>query len=190
MSFKTLYLTETKSRVLVIVDIQPSYEKNIHFKISDFVNFLMESDYSHYIYLYNGPDFGFEDKSDIKYWLFEESEVDMDELPNIEWFEKNYAFLRNAMDSGVDEDDIIKVAKLMIGKNVYDSRDLRDSDWESIDVKDFGEDNIYLPDVMDVLKKYNNYDLVGGGETECLKEVELLLDILGKPHKKIKKFIF
>jgi hypothetical protein len=190
MNFKTLYLTETKSKTLVIVDIQPAYEKNIHFSLTKFVQFLIDSEYSHYLYLYNGPDFGFEDESDIKYWLFEKSQLDLDDLPKIEWFEKNYAFLRNAMDSGVDDSDIIKLARYMLKRNKSDSRDLNDSDWETLEIEDLRDNGIYIPDVMDVLKKYDNYELVGGHETECLKEVELLLDILGKKYTKLRKFIF
>lgn len=191
MNFKQLYLSESNSKTLIIVDIQPAYAKNIRFNISDFVKFLAESDYQNYLYLYNGPELGFESEEDIKYWLYEHSnEAMMEELDKVKWFEKNYAFFRNAMDNGTDEDDIIKVAKKLIQKHENDSRDLSEEDWEELGIESFGEDNIYIPDVLDVLKKYNNIDICGGDQNECLKEVEICLDILGKSYTQVRKFIF
>ncbi len=77
MRFKDFLLeSKEENRTLVIVDIQPAYEKHIHFKLSSFINFLLESNYKNYLYLYNGPELAFESGDEIKQWLIEHSEYD------------------------------------------------------------------------------------------------------------------
>ena len=189
------YLKESASEDLVIVDIQPAYKKSIHFSISKFCDFLIESDYRKVLYLYNGPDLGLDSEDDVMNWLIEDGldydEEKIDNLPNMNWFEKGYAFFRNMMDVGYDEEDIIKTIKKMLSEKVNDSRDLEDGDWKSINVEPIPSgDCIFIPDVLDVLENYNNIVLVGGGKNECLKEVEICLKVLGKPYKTLDKWVY
>lgn len=193
MRFKQFIKESNEGRTLVIVDIQPSYKSFFSFKPSSFIDFLKESNYKTYLYLYNGPEFGFEDENDIKQWLIEESEYEeefVDKLESFNFYEKNYNFFRNSMDRGDSEEDTIKLINLMLKKNINDSRELEKEDWEKLDIEDLGEDSINIPDVLDELKKYNNIDICGGGKDECLKEVEICLDVLHKPYTQIKKFIY
>jgi arabinogalactan endo-1,4-beta-galactosidase len=43
---------------------------------------------------------------------------------------------------------------------------------------------------MDELVKYNNIIMCGGGINECLKEVEIALNALGKPFKVLTQFTY
>jgi soluble P-type ATPase len=58
------------------------------------------------------------------------------------------------------------------------------------DLLEIAEDMIWIPEVMEELKKYNNPVLMGGGINECLREVELALMALNKPYKIYKKFTY
>lgn len=52
------------------------------------------------------------------------------------------------------------------------------------------QDMISIPDLMDELKSLNNIIITGGAEKECLKEVEVALDALGKKYTKMDEFVY
>ena len=90
----------------------------------------------------------------------------------------------------------------MIKHNINDSRDLDEEMWNTFmeetnytrndvrDLMEISDDCIYIPDLMNVLKKYNNIVITGGGITECLKEVEIALLALNKPYEIMEKFTY
>ena len=193
MRYKQFLKESNDGRTLIIVDIQPSYKSFFTFKLESFINYLKTSNYKTYVYLYNGPDFGFETVEDIKTWLIEHSEYDeefAEKLETFNFYEKNYSFFRNSIDRGDVESDTIKLIKYMISKNIYNSRDLEEKDWVKLKIKDLGEDCLTIPDVLDYLKHFNNIDICGGGKNECLKEVEICLDVNGQHYNKINKYIY
>lgn len=106
-------------------------------------------------------------------------------------FPKNgYAFYRDMMDSGYSSDDIIKLINFMIENKYHTSEDLSEDEWKELDIEDPSPNRIFIPDVLDELKKYNNIVLCGGGKNECLREIEICLDVLGKPYKLLNKFVY
>ncbi len=193
MNFKQFYMIESTNRELVVVDVQPAYKKYIHFNIEKFLTDIKEKDYSKILYLHNGPDFGFESEKDIKDWLFETVDYDDDMCEFIETFkfyEKNYGFYRDLMDSDYDFDDMVRLIKYMVEKKISDSRDLEDEDWEELKLENIEPNHLYIPEVVDILKNHNNIDLCGGGKTECLKEVEICLDVLNKKYKLLNEWVY
>lgn len=197
-------LLETYSgNVLVCVDIQPSYEDFLTFDTYKFGQFLNESNFNQIIYLFNGPDLGMEDSDEIASWLFDECGVEEDVLDNIMFFEKGYAFFRYLMDEGVDEDSIVSIIRYMYSNGFNDSRDLSEEDWDeyvnqnqnvnSEEVREYLEnagDCVIIPELLDFMSNYNNISICGGGKDECLREVEIALDVLGKNYKEINEFIY
>lgn len=193
MKFKNFYLLESTNNELVVVDVQPAYKNYIKFNIESFINYIKEQNYSKILYLFNGPDFGFESEQEIKEWLFEIVNYDEDLcefIHTFKFYEKNYGFYRDLMDSDYDEDDIIKLIKYMNDKKETDSRDLKDSEWEKLKIENPKPNHIYIPDVIDILKNHNNIHLCGGGKTECLKAVEICLKVLGKDYKLLYKWVY
>lgn len=187
------YLFETTGKELVVVDIQPAYKKHIHFNIESFINSIQKDGYSKILYLFNGPEFGFETEQELKEWLYEEVDYDEDLcefIQTFKFYEKNYGFYRDLMDSDYDVDDIVKLIKYMVSKKENDSRDLDDADWEKLNIENPDPNRIYIPDVVDILKNHNNIHLCGGGKNECLKEVEICLKVLGKDYTMLNKWVY
>lgn len=181
-------------KTLISVDIQPEYESAFGFKIYNFVNWLkrVADQFDRIIFLFNGPDLGFHSEEEYKYWLFDNG-ISEDLLNRIHFFEKGYAFFRNAIDAGLDENEIVKLIQYMVRNNINDSRDIDEDAWQDIGVDDAlisqmkgSEDALFIPEVLSFLNKVNGHiDLVGGGVNECLKEVELCLRALNKPFNLI-----
>ena len=74
------------------------------------------------------------------------------------------------MDNDYDYGDIVKLIKYMSDKNINDSRDIEEDDWKKLKIDNIEPNTIYIPDVLNILKNYNNIDLCGGGRNECLKK--------------------
>lgn len=179
-------LKEAVRNNLIICDIQSAYpisETLIPKMISKIKKF------DKILYLYNGDDTGLSDdnKNSITEWIFEHSDyderiLDLFETKNITWYDKGYAFFRDMMDSGKFQDtQIIKLLQFMLSKNVYDIRDLEESDFDKINNRlnlgmDHSEDyNVWISqDLVDYLTTYPKGSIIGGGRDECLKEVVLL----------------
>lgn len=187
---------------LVVVDIQPAYKDNFSFSLHEFVNFINQNynKFSDLTFLFNGPDLGFPDENEYKWWLIENG-IEEEIIENATFYDKGYAFFRYCMDEGIDDDQIANLIKFMMEKNITDSRELDDQDlWEefayeygSEDIRELMElssDMIYVPDLMDEIKSYNNVVLTGGGINECLKEVEIALIALKKPYATLSQFTY
>lgn len=195
----TIYESISNNNVLISVDIQPEYEKYMSFKPYSFIEWLENNaeQYSKIVFLFNGPELGFQSEDEYKFWLME-NEISEDLLERIEFFDKGYAFFRNAMDAGLDEGEILKLINYMYKNKINDSREIEDEIWSKIGLDDLtiehmnkNEDALFIPDVMNYLSSINgNISLVGGGKNECLREVEFCLKVLNKPYTLIKEWVY
>lgn len=199
------YLLEgTTKKELVIVDIQPDYKKYITFNMGSFVDFLNKSykKYERILYLYNGREtVGLDDQGSITEWLVEYG-LDEEVLNIVEFYDKGYAFLRNAMDQGINEDEIVHLLEYMSSNDLNDSRDLDEDNWiefsrlypKDIDIKEYLQDNgdsINIPDVLERIKYIkNNFQICGGGKTECLAEVLILIKLCKKRYSLLPQFVY
>lgn len=196
-------LTGIHSDTFISVDIQPEYENGFSFSIGNYLDWLNENHtkFNHIIFLYNGAEtLGMIDEGDYKTWLFENG-LGEEVLDSIKFYDKGYAFFRYCMDSGSDEDDVVRLVQFMRANGITDSRDIELEDWDRIihddaslqeirELIEFADDCITIPDLMDFLERFNNITLVGGGRHECLQEVEIALNALGKTFERENKFIY
>ena len=182
-------LNENSSRDLIIVDIQPAYKDGIYFDMYEFADYINENadNFNRIFFLYNGEELGLDSWQDISYW-YEEHGLDSITVSGEE-FEKNYGFFRDLMDNSVDYDDIVNIGKYMLQNNITMSSEIERSVLESFELEDEIIENIlndgynmYIPDVSELLENVTNPILVGGGQDECLAEVEILLQILDKDY--------
>lgn len=197
MKLDQLLESASKNRDMIVVDIQPfyhSHHKYITPKLIEHIN-QMSGDV---IWFHNGCNVGIEDTvREQKEYLLEWG-MDEDVLDDIDFHEKDYAFFRNWMDTGIDEDDIIKVGTYMYKNRINDTRDLDEEDYNKMgydedETDDFmgHSDSMNWPDInINRLKRFNNAYLVGGGRDECLEEMRLLLEMVGIKYKLLNEFIY
>ena len=186
---------ESAKPTLIVVDVQPEYESYMGFNVSDFMEWINqnEDEFQSVLFLYNGADtLDMIPLHDLQMWYMEH---DLEEsiVHTSDFYDKGYAFFRFCMDSGIDDDDIVKLVKYMAKNDITDSREIDSEIWDHF-VSEYGAedvrellqdagDMINIPDLMDFLKDYNNdIILTGGGANECLKEVEIALDALDKKY--------
>ncbi|MFA5071220.1 MAG: hypothetical protein WC511_02505 [Candidatus Pacearchaeota archaeon] len=166
---------------LIVVDIQPEYQKNIDFSIEDFVEYLKTK--NNVLYLYNGESLGMSSETELTYWLLENG-LEEENLNQIEFIDKGYAFFRAWMDTGIDDSVILKTLRHMVDNDLTDSRDIPEEDWgtflseEEIDELNshgfIDGDPLIVPDISEeVLHRFQGAELVGGHREECLKEVKI-----------------
>lgn len=179
---------------LIVVDVQPEYKNYMGNLPSELFNYINEnhSELNGLTFLYNGEDtLGMIGDGEYRMWLVDNG-LDEDIAYEVTLYDKGYAFFRYCIDNGIEHDSIVALVKHMHDNNVNDSRDLDDKFWNSftsehgdIDIRDlleYADDCISIPDLMDILNRLNNVVLVGGGVNECLREVEIAMDALGKQY--------
>lgn len=189
-------------RHLVVVDVQPEYApymNKMQHELFSYINTHID-ELAGLTFLYNGEDtMGMVSESDYRMWLVENG-LDEDIAYEATLYDKGYAFFRNCMDRGGDDEELVNLVRFMRGNNINDSRELDQDFWEAF-IEEYGSENvrelmedsedcINIPDLMDVLERLNNMVLVGGGINECLKEVELALDALDKNYDTWHKFTY
>ena len=166
--------------ILLVVDVQPFYESYHTGLGRRIINHIRENGAESVIWMFNGDEVGTGDNEySLTEYVLENGGEDILDL--IEFKEKDYGFLRGWMDTGREE-QIVPALKSMIKRGLWDSRDL--------DGEDDG-DCIGLPswDFKDLLlNKF--YSICGGGENECLWEMELLLEAFGVETEKINHLIY
>lgn len=207
MRFKEHYLDERKGssfRNLVVVDIQPLYQDNIRFDLSEFGDFLTSIN-NRILYFYNGPEtIGGDDTPEvIKGWLAEHNEELYDyDWSNVIWHDKGYSFFRDFMDHGVSENGIKQALRYMYNNKITDSRDVPLEQWKTI-LSDVDYENaiesiedegisVFTPDIdiASLKANFNNCLLCGGGMNECLKEIQILFSIFNIKYTLVDKFVF
>ena len=194
-----------QGKTLLSVDIQPLYEKFIGFKTNQYCSFLNENydSLNQLVFLYNGADtIGGMDESQYKYWLMENG---LDELivDQARFYDKGYGYFRYCLDQGADVDATANFVRFLYENDVRDSRDMTRDLWakylrqhrkldrtEIYDLLKHEQDNIYVTELMDELKRYNNVVVTGGGVEACLREVIVALKALGKPYDTLKEFTY
>jgi hypothetical protein len=189
-------------RHLVVVDVQPeysSYMNNMHYELFQYINEHI-NELGGLTFLYNGYDtLGMISEGEYRNWLFENG-LDEEIAYEVTLYDKGYAFFRNCMDHGGDDEELVNLVKFMRDNDINDSRELDIDFWEAF-IEEYGSENIRelmedsedcinIPDLMDVLEKLNNIVLVSGGINECLKEVELALDALDKNYETWFKYTY
>ena len=189
-------------RHLIVVDVQPEYEpymNEMQYELFEYINTHI-NELAGLTFLYNGEDtMGMVSESDYRMWLVENG-LDENIAYEATLYDKGYAFFRNCMDRGGDDEELVNLVRFMRSNDINDSRELDEEFWKHF-VEEYGSENIRelmedsedcinIPDLMDELESLNNIMLVGGGINECLKEVELALDALDKNYNTWYEFTY
>lgn len=196
---------EVSGKTLIVVDIQPEYEKGFGFKIEEFTQFINENyeNMSKLVFLYNWADtVGDLDEMGYKYWLCEHG-LDENIADSSTFYDKGYAFFRYCMDSSIDESATINFVRFMYENDITDSREMNREMWtkylkqyrrtdkkQVMELLQHSDDMVNIPDLMNYIKRFNNIMLTGGGVNECLKEVEIALGALNKTYDTLEEFTY
>lgn len=205
-------------RQLIIVDIQPAYESDCKYFMSDLIQELAEYE-GNVLYLYNGPEMGFESEGEIIDWLIdqateilggEEYNEETDEyIPNenLERFrdrvnefyfiEKGYGFIRDTLDSGF-QNETLEIVRYLIANDLTDARDIDEEELINLNLPEELTENltdggwsIALPAFnYNILRRWSGATLIGGGRDECLLEVEIIMQAMNVPYNLDNKFIY
>ena len=180
-------------RQLVIIDVQKCFMDSEKI-VGDIIDYAKGFDEIIYIWdrIYQQSEDEYEDEyedEDFSRQMFREmkdSAIRVRMIP----IDKEYGFLRGAMDSGVSDEDIIETLRFLIKYNLADSREIINHETqgaahaekqkiefvpEGFEGDDDYPDPIIYPDIdLQAIRK--SPILVGGGRDECLKEIYLLLE--------------
>ena len=173
--------------LIVCCDIQKEYEKWISF-IPNFVNYINYNGDKTIIFLYNGESVGHSSVLEYKDWLISIG-IDPEIIEDSWVYDKGYGQIRELMDTGIEHDKIIDLIRLMLDKNIGDSRELSDSEWESLGIN-YTNTGFGINEVVEFLAEYDDFILIGGGKNECLLEVELFLTAINKTWTVDKRFVY
>ena len=192
--FENFRREEYPNKKLIIVDIQPAYEDYMNMNMRNFTEWLNHHHDFDILYLYNGPDMGYEDEYEIREWL-QGYGLETDE--NMTFYEKGYGFFRDFMDTGVDDDTMIEIGKYMLENNLTDHRQIKEEDRKQFDIDEeyfanyhsFGFAGLEL-ELESFLNKGDKPLLIGGGQYECFKEVVLMLEMMNVEWDEESQFIY
>jgi hypothetical protein len=191
------FLSEKRTNNVIIVDVQPMYQKHISFDMGDFCEFL--SGQRDLLFFYNGESIGSEDRDNkLKQWYIVNG-LDRKKALSSKYIDKGYGFFRGWMDIGIEPGTIKKAIRFMLEKKVNDSRDIDEDEWRKtipdLDDEagsDWYQEPIYLPGEINIgfLKKWQGSYICGGGESACLKEMLILFSTFNITVIKVEAFIY
>ncbi len=213
-------LTESKSRNIICIDVQPEYSGMLDGSESsvftDIIRFVTESNGRVLMFVNAEQDGLTSDTIDgVKmYWEDTVRELNNDysehdeEVSLIDWnrftiIDKGYGYLRSWMDMDASPAAIIKTIRLMYQQKVNDSRELFGGEGSETYEASFAEflgnefSDFMLTDPLSVnwvsmalLKQFEGSYMVGGGRNECLREIELMMNAFNIKYKRINDLIY
>lgn len=195
-------INESKSRSVIVVDVQPEYsgmldgaENPVMEEIIEFVN----NQTGKVLMFVNAEQSGMsgDSISDVQlYW--EESGFDPKNWSRVTIVDKGYGYFRSWMDQGISESIIIKVIRLLYQHRVNDSRDIFDSNPDLLkEIAGYEFEEWMLEEGITVewtsvkqLKDFSGSYIVGGARDQCLREVELLMNAFNIKYKRIDSLVY
>jgi len=196
-------LCEANRNKIILVDFQPVYLNGGYGHdeaLENVIESLNKMNPTDILVFYNGEEVSIEDTSDEVLQMYIERGLDENIASNMKFREKSYAWLRNFMDAGMDASLIIAIIRYMAMNRINDSRDIDPETMSSIIGKENYEEwedliegggMINIPDIaIDELKAMSGALIGGGGEHECLKEIQLLMNAFNIKYKEVQDWIY
>lgn len=177
--------------ILVIVDVQPGYDEDKNYGCENILHQTLEkinSTDQRIICFYVGPELGGDSKDDVMFYYLKNG-IDEFKLSKIHFIEKDFGFLRNWMDIGINEDVIINTVAYMKANNLNNTDNFSEQDWQMATCGEHKKNPILQQEMINfpyfhhkVFDKpeIDNIEIIGGGRFECLLEIDLYLKGLGK----------
>jgi hypothetical protein len=207
------FLTEGRAHPVIVVDVQPEYcepginDGSEHPICVDIIRFVTKQTGPVLMFV-NAEDQGqtADTVADVKlYWedTMRELANDYENEQPIDWsrfqiVDKGYGYFRSWMDQGVSPAAIIRVIRAMYLNRISDSREFEDIDPELLPRLVGSEWDAWMyHDAITTnwtsiaqLKRFSGAYIVGGGRNECLREVELLMNVFNIRYKRIDSLVY
>lgn len=179
---------------LLIVDVQPAYQRafrrDLVQNILEHINTVPE-DVPVFIVSVTHELSGDTPEDVLAFWM--DAGMDDATYNRVTFIEKGYAFFRGWMDNGVPDDEIVATGKRLVELGLYDSRDLAEAELAISAPSALAlSDCMFLPTPLGLDSRYRNalWHVCGGGTDECLKEVELWMDVVGIEHTRLEDLTY
>jgi hypothetical protein len=193
MKFADLF--ERASTNILVVDVQPSYDKWCK-QVAPKICNLLNSQSGKMVVMFNDEEMTGDTLDDVyNYYVEYGLNPELIEEGKIKFVEKQYAFLRGWMDNGVSDHNIILALRAMLTQRKYDSRDLDFSivfPENEVEKMENMTDIIFFPDYINVafLRNLSPFYMCGGGRRECLREIELICNAFNIRFKRLQNLIY
>lgn len=174
---------------LLIVDVQPAFHPYCGF-IARRVAQRINNTRKPVVVMWVGDGLSNDDEAAVREYL-RENGARPGRLAQCTFVEKGYSYFRPWMDQGVRSELIVTVGKAMLKQPRCTSSDCLNVDVSAIFDGDQPEDPIHLPqfDSKGMLE-LSAFETCGGGNRECLAEIELWLDMHSKPYTRLDHLIY
>lgn len=175
---------------MIMVDIQPTMSKYMGFSLRDMSKFVSQA--NSVLCLYNSDDTEVDVIDMMIHAGFAEGFIE----DSFDFIAKDQGFFRAMIDAGYSNELILKVIRYMASQDHTDSREI--TTWSDLDFMDRHLVNIlrnigvFIPRFMekDYLYQYQGAHVIGGHETECLRETLVWFDFLDFPYRVHKPFVY
>lgn len=182
---------------LLVVDLQPAYARpsagssiSSHLMRNTLAHIASLDDETPVTVLYVCEELSGDTLLDVhEFWR--EHGADDELIERLNWVEKPFGFLRGWMDNGIDEDDICAVLQELRKRGSWDSRDLPEDTLEKLSSDGFALSSpLFRDEAVDNLlanarRAGGHWETCGGGQNECLQEVELVFQSGGVPFERL-----
>jgi hypothetical protein len=187
---------------IIVIDVQPEYsgiydgdENPVFLNI---INFVSKST-GKILMFTNAEETGLTSDSiqDIKVYWEDSGFYDWN---RVEIIDKGYGYLRGWMDLGVPDNIIIKAIREMYQLKISDSREIDDNYDEDKATIMWEKKLNYSPLPVDPLsvnwisvkklKQFEGSYMVGGARSQCLREVELIMNAFNIRYKRVDALIY
>lgn len=181
---------------LIVVDVQPAYDRFCGPIAQGVAKRINNTRLATSIF-WVGENFTHDTESDVRHYL-KEAGARPGKLARCDFIEKDYGFFRGWMDCGVADDIIVTVGYEMLRTRTASSAAL---DLPEVLSELLGDDEIEstlprwnhlrLPTFHDArLRCFDEFDTCGGGNKECLAEIELYLQMMGRPYERLENLVY
>lgn len=199
-------LSEVRSSPIIVVDIQPAYDDYMPMTatgdMGDAAAKFLKTQTGPILMFVNAENQGHTTDTiyDIElYW----EERGFSDWQRVTINDKGYGYFRGWMDGGISDAAIIKVIRTMYQSRVSNSRDLFGGQQSLMYTQEMTKligdewDEAFYDENISVgwtsvaqLKQFNGSYIIGGARTECLKEVQLLMNAFNIRYKVIDKLVY
>lgn len=187
------------SKLLISCDIQPQYLGGVNFPLEKFVAYMREFDKVLYFFNNKYSPVNVPDTENTVKEMLRDAGADEALFKKIKFFEKQYWYFRDLIDSGlVSDEELVKLFKMMIVMNVDNAKELTIDQLKKCITNprvcnklSSGLMKFYFdPKLIYELLDWNDATVVGGLRKQCLSEIFLYLKGLDIKYKENNQYIY